>query len=310
MARVVFMGTPEFALPALDALHAEHQVVLVVTQPDRRRGRGQKLAYPPVKEAALSKNLPLWQPPSLRGPEAIERLRMVRADVFVTAAIGYLIPPQVLAIPPFGCLNLHASLLPRWRGAAPISAAILHGDAETGVTLMLMDEGLDTGPILAQVRCPIQSDDTAATLTRRLARLGADLLIETLPRWLRAEITPRPQPGEGVTLAPRLKKADGRIDWRRSAVYIERMTRAYDPWPGAYTSFRGRTLKVLRARALPELGLEESPGRVVALEGGDIGVVTGKGVLVLVEIQLAGKRAMPTSAFCCGYRDFVGSLLG
>ncbi len=309
MARIVFMGTPEFALPALDALHAGHQIVLVITRPDRRRGRGRRLAHSPVKEFALSKGLPIWQPDSLRSAQAAEKLRQAKADLFVTAAIGYLLPPQILTIPPFGCLNLHASLLPRWRGAAPISAAILHGDAETGVTIMLMDEGLDTGPILSQERCPIRDYDTTATLTPRLARLAADLLIATLPRWLRGEITPRPQPTEGVTFAPRLKKTDGRIEWHRPAIYIERMTRAYYPWPGTYTTFRGRMLKVIRARALPDLHPPEPPGKVITLNGGHVGVVTGEGVLLLIEIQLAGKRAMPTDAFCCGYRDFVGTLL-
>jgi methionyl-tRNA formyltransferase len=188
MARVVFMGTPEYAIPSLRVLVQEHQVVLVVTQPDRRQGRGRKLAYSPVKAYALQHDLPVWQPSTLRRPEATERLQEAGADLYVTAAIGLLLPPAILALPPHGCLNVHASLLPRWRGAAPIPAAILHGDGETGVTLMQTDEGLDTGPIVAQARCPIRPDDTTETLTPRLAELGADLLSDTLPRWLAGQI--------------------------------------------------------------------------------------------------------------------------
>ncbi|MBC8444532.1 MAG: methionyl-tRNA formyltransferase, partial [Chloroflexi bacterium] len=229
MARVVFMGTPEFGLPSLEALHAHHQVVTVITQPDRGRGRGRQVSYSPVKRAAMALGLPVWQPPTLKTPEALERLREIGADAYVTAAIGLLVPPDVLALPPHGCLNVHASLLPRWRGAAPINAAILHGDAESGVTLMQTEEGLDTGPILAQVRCAVRADDTVESLGERLSHLGAELLTEVLPHWLSGLITPRPQPTEGVTLAPRLRKEDGLIDWQQPAAHIERMVRAYTP---------------------------------------------------------------------------------
>lgn len=309
MATVVFMGTPEFALPSLEALHAHHRVLLVVTQPDRKRGRGQQVSYAPVKAQALELGLPVWQPRTLRTPQAVQRLQEAGADVYVTAAIGLLLPPKVLALPPYGCLNVHASLLPRWRGAAPISAAILHGDAETGVTLMQMDEGLDTGPILAQVRCPILPDDTTETLTPRLARLGADLLIETLPRWLSGEIVPRAQPEQGITLAPRLAKEDGHVDWRQPAAHIERMVRAYTPWPGTYTTFRGRLLKIHAASALPAWRGTGQPGDVILLPGEKVAVVTGQGALVLHELQLAGKHAVPAGAFIRGYRDFVGANL-
>ena len=310
MAKVVFMGTPEFAIPSLEALHVHHQVVLVVTQPDRTRGRGRKLALPPVKEWALRHDLPVWQPATLHTAEAGQRLREPHADVYVTAAIGLLGPPDVLALPPHGCLNVHASLLPRWRGAAPVNAAILNGDTETGVTLMRMDECLDTGPVLAQARCAIHPDDTAETLTRRLARLGADLLIETLPRWLVGTIIPQPQPQEGVTLAGRLTKEDGLIDWSQPAATIERMTRAYDPWPGTYTHFQGQLLRVLRVQVLPEWSGTELPGTVISLPQGRVAVATGKGAVALEEIQLAGKRALPPGPFCCGCNDFVGARLG
>jgi len=310
MAKVVFMGTPEYAIPSLVALNAHHQVTLVVTQPDRRQGRGRKTSYSPVKAFALEHDLPIWQPSTLRTGEAVERLREAHADVYVTAAIGLILPADVLALPPHGCINVHASLLPRWRGAAPVSAAILHGDAETGITLMRTDVGLDTGPILAQARCPVRPDDTTETLTPRLALLGANLLTETLPRWLSGQVVPRPQPDEGITYAPRLKKTDGRIDWQQPADHIERMVRAYTPWPGTHTIFGEQSLKILRARALCDWQGAEPPGRVLALGDKQIAVVTGQGALALQEIQLAGKRAMSPDAFCRGYGDFVGSTLG
>ena len=310
MARVVFMGTPQYALPSLRALHADHEVVLVVTQPDRRQGRGRKLVYSPVKAFALEHALPVWQPDTLRTREAVARLRDAEADVYVTAAIGLLLPAAVLELPSRGCLNVHASLLPRWRGAAPISAAILHGDDETGVTLMQTDVGLDTGPIVAQVRCPIAPADTTATLTPRLAQAGADLLAETLPRWLRGEIAPRPQPEDGVTVAPRLTKEQGLVDWQAPAVQIERMVRAFEPWPGTHTTYEGQRLKVLRAQALPDWRGHAQPGQVIALPSGQVAVATGEGALVLLEVQRAGRKAMSTEAFCQGHGDFVGATLG
>lgn len=310
MAKIVLMGSPEYAIPSLLALHAQHQVVLVVTQPDRRQGRGRKQSAPPAKEKALELGLPVWQPDTLRSEEAVARLRQAGADLFVTAAIGLLLPRQVLALPPRGTLNLHASLLPRWRGAAPIAWAILHGDAETGVTLMQTDPGLDTGPIVAQVRCPIRADDTAASLTERLARLGADLLIETLPRWLAGQIVPRPQSRQGVTYAERLAKDDGRIDWRSPAEQIERMLRAYTPWPGIYTTYQGQMLRLVRVGVRPDWAGAAPPGTVLALPGGPIAVATGQGALVLHELQLAGKKALPIEAFVRGQQTFVGALLG
>jgi methionyl-tRNA formyltransferase len=309
VARIVFMGSPEFAVPSLQVLCEMGSTVLVVTQPDRKKGRGQKTSFSPVKEAALALDLEVWQPVTLRNSEASQRLGAFRPDVYVTAAVGHILTPQVLAIPPYGCLNVHASLLPRWRGASPVSAAILHGDAESGVTIMKTVEKLDSGPILAQVRCPIRADDTASTLTRHLSPLGAELLGETLPRWLAKEITLQPQPQEGVTYCPSLQKQDGLIDWSQPAVVIERMIRAYQPWPGTFTTYDGKNLKILNAQVSLDCPGEESPGRVIALDE-DIAVVTGQGVLLLREIQLAGKRTMTPNVFCQGQREFIGADLG
>lgn len=310
MARIVFMGTPDYAIPSLHALVERYEVVLVVTQPDRRQGRGRTVAYSPAKAYALEHDLSVWQPATLRQPEAVDRLRQTGADLYVTAAIGLILPVEVLALPPRGCLNVHASLLPRWRGAAPIAAAILHGDAETGVTLMQTDEGLDTGPIVAQARCSIRSDDTTERLTPRLAQLGAELLVDTLPRWLAGEIEPQPQPEEGVTFAPRLTKRDGLIDWRQPALQLERMVRAYTPWPGTYTTFEGQRLLVHGARVRPGWQRSGKPGTVISLPDGEIAVVTGQGALQLLQIQQAGRNATSPSAFIRGHPDLLGAVLG
>lgn len=311
MARIVFMGTPDFAVPSLQALARDHQVVGVVTQPDRPAGRGRRLVAPPVKEAAGALGLEVIQPPTLRRPEAVERLVAWRPDLVVVAAFGQILRPAVLAIPPHGCLNVHASLLPRYRGAAPIPAAILAGDERTGVTIMRMDEGLDTGPMLAQADWPIRPDDTTGSLTADLARLGASLLVEALPGWLEGRIAPRPQDDAQATYCRTLQKEDGLLDWALTASHLDRQVRACDPWPGAYTAWAGQRLKILRARPLPGRPGPggAGPGRVVDLAPGT-GVVTGEGVLELLQVQLAGKSAMDVHAFAQGRRDFAGSTLG
>ena len=309
MEKLIFMGTPDFAVPVLKALIGRYEIVGVVTQPDRRAKRGRKLEASPVKVAALAHDLPVLQPPSLRRPDAVAELRALAPEVIVVAAFGQILPAEVLAIPPKGCLNVHASLLPRCRGAAPVAAAILAGEEETGVTIMLMDEGLDTGPVLSQATCSISPQDTRESLRAKLAQLGADLMMDTLPRWLAGAIEPQPQDHDQATYCGIIAKEDGLIDWSQSAVEICRSCRAYCSWPGIYTYWRGKLLKVLSAESLPRWSGEEEPGRVMALDEG-LAVATGEGALLLDEVQLAGKKALSAEVFARGQRDFVGSVLG
>lgn len=315
MARIVFLGTPRYGVPALEALVAHHEVLAVVTQPDRPAGRGRHLAAPPVKEAALAHGIDVLQPRSLRRDrEAVARLRELGAEVFVLAAFGQILRADVLDIPPHGVIGLHASLLPRWRGAAPVAAAILHGDRETGLTLMRTDEGMDTGDIIAQRAVPIAADDTRESLTEKLSRVAADLLIETLPDWLAGRIVPRPQDDAAATYAPQLEKAQGEIDWSRPAEAIDRQIRAYTPWPGAFTTYRGRQLRVWRACPVARgtdapPGDARAPGAVVEHSDGPA-VATGRGLLLLERVQLAGRRAMAAQEFARGQQGLVGSVLG
>jgi len=308
MCRVVFMGTPDFAVPSLEVLLSlpDVSVVGVYTQPDRPAGRGGRVQSSPVKRVALREGIPVYQPLGFRKRvENVELLRDLRPDLLVVAAYGLILPPSALAVPPLGSLNVHASLLPRWRGAAPITFALLEGDAVTGVTIMLMDEGMDTGPMLTRAQEPIRADDTTASLSERLARLGAATLRETLPRWAAGKLTPTPQPEEGVTYTRLVRKEDGHIDWSRPAVAIERAVRAYQPWPTAFTLWKGEPLKTLRSSLLPGTGV---PGAVVAVPGG-VAVTTGEGVLRLDEVQPAGRRPMPGKAFVNGAPGFVGATL-
>jgi methionyl-tRNA formyltransferase len=309
MARIVFMGTPEFAAPVLEALVDAHQVVGVVTQPDRPAGRGRRLVPSPVKQLAVERGLPTFQPNSLRPPEAVTHLATWEPDVIVVAAFGQILRQDVLDLPPHGCLNVHASLLPRWRGAAPIAAAILAGDEITGVTIMQMDAGLDTGPTLSQGEVLIRPDDTRATLEQRLARLGAELLVDTLPAYLSGNVVPRNQPDEGTTYARQLCKEDGLLDWSLPAIELGRRVRAFTPWPGAFTTWHGQRLKVLQATPLPATRQDVPPGTVVTL-GDGAAAVTGSGALSLEEVQLAGKRSIDINAFLRGQRGFIGSRLG
>ena len=303
------MGTPIFAVPTLRALDEAFDVVGVITQPDRRAGRGRKRKPSPIKQAALERDLPLFQPRTLCTPDSQAQLVEWRPEVIVVAAFGQLLTQEVLDLPPHGCLNVHASLLPRWRGAAPVATAILSGDQITGVTIMKLDAGLDTGPIVAQAKEPIRPDDTRASLSKRLCEMGADFLVETLPAYLEGEFVPQPQNEEEATYADRLCKEDGRLKWSLSALELDRHIRAFKPWPGTFTTWQGQRFKVLQAEPLPDWQGDAAPGTVIELEDG-VAVAAGKGALRLEEVQLAGKRAMGIDAFLCGQCDFVGGRLG
>jgi methionyl-tRNA formyltransferase len=309
MARIIFMGTPRFAAPTLNALADAHQVVGVVTQPDRPAGRGRDLSQSAVKTVALQRGLPLFQPRSLRISQAIAHLSGWDPEVIVVAAFGQILSQEILDLPPGGCLNVHASLLPRWRGAAPVAAAILAGDKVTGVTIMKLDAGLDSGPIVAQRKEAIRPGDTRATLSERLSRLGAELLVETLPAYLSGDLQPEPQSGEEATFADRLRKRDGQLDWSSPATELDRKIRAFTPWPGTFTFWKGRRLKIVEATPKLDWEGDATPGTVVALNEA-AAVATGQGALRLEEVQLAGKRAMKIQSFLRGHRGFVNSRLG
>lgn len=295
------MGSPDFALPSLRGLAANYQVVGVVTQPDRPSGRGREPKAPPVKQLAQTLDLPIIQPEKLRQPEALEQLRNWAPDLVVVAAFGQILRQEVLDLPPHGCINVHASLLPRWRGASPINAAILHGDEETGVTIMKMDAGLDTGPMLAQRAIPIAPEETAGSLFEKLSNLGADLLLETLPEYLAGTLTPVPQPQEGVTYAPMLKKEEGRLDFTSPAVELERRVRAFNPWPGAFMELDGTLLKIHQAHI--EAGTAAAGQRLVYRD--QPAVATGDGLLILDVLQPAGKKPMSGKAYLAGARNWA-----
>lgn len=300
--RIIFMGSPEFAIPTLQALAENYTIVGVVTQPDRPAGRGRSLTPPPVKILATQLQLPVIQPNSLRNPEAMQQLRDWEPDLIVVAAFGQILRPEVLELPPFGSLNIHASLLPRWRGAAPIQAAILHGDQETGITIMKMDPGVDTGPLLEQRAIPISPEDTAGSLSPKLAQLGADLLIETLPPYLSGDLQPQPQVGE-ATYAPMLKKEDGLLDFKQTTRELECKVRAFNPWPGTFMTWPGGRLKVLRVHAegTSQTTFEAS---TLTIQNGLPAVTTLDGTLILDEVQPAGKKPMTGDTFLRGARNW------
>lgn len=308
MIKIVFMGSPEFALPSLRALAGanDYEVVGVVTQPDRASGRGREVKMPPVKTLALELGIPIMQPEKLRAPEAMQQLKLWSPDLVVVAAFGQILKQDVLDLPRHGCLNVHASLLPRWRGAAPINAAILHGDEETGVTIMKMDAGLDTGAMLAKKSMRLPPDGTAGTVTSTLSRLGADLLIETLPRWLAGEIQPTPQDDALSTYAPMLKKVDGRLDFSRDVNELERQVRALNPWPGAFMEFDGTMLKIHRARVGQIVNLSHYEVGQRLTQANQPAVGARGGVLILDEVQPAGKKSMSGKSFLSGARNWVG----
>jgi methionyl-tRNA formyltransferase len=311
MVRVIFMGTPDFAVPSLQALidHPTFEIVGVVTQPDRPAGRGQEVMLPPIKQAALRAGLPIFQPKSLRTSEALEQLAGWQPDVIVVAAFGQILKPNVLDLAPFGSINVHASLLPRWRGAAPIQYAIREGDQETGITIMRMDPGLDTGPMLAQRAIPIASDETGATLHDKLAMLGAEMLPNVLSHYLLGELQPQPQPEEGVTSAPTLEKSAGQIDWTQPAQAIDQQVRAYTPWPGTFTYLDGNLIKVIEGKSLSENPGYPLPGTLIKWQGG-LAAQTGNGLYLLEKVQPAGKKVMTGQAFLAGHHDVAGQVFG
>jgi methionyl-tRNA formyltransferase len=303
------MGTPEFAVPALKALIKTQTVVGVVTQPDRPAGRGNRLRPSPVKQAAEVAGIAVYQPRSLKKEEAAAPLQEWQPDVIVVAAFGQILRPRVLSLPPHGCIHVHASLLPRWRGASPIQHALLAGDTETGISLMQMDEGLDTGPLYVQRAIPITSEDTATTLHDRLAELGGQMLCEYLDAILAGQLPATPQDESCSTYAPMIQKEAGRIDWTQSAQEVARHVRAMASWPGAFTGWQGETLRILEARPVPGSAPDGRPGQVMS-HGEQVVVLTGEGGLALQQVQLAGKRAMPAGVFINGRPDFIGSILG
>jgi len=306
------MGTPDFAVPSLEALaDSAYEIVAVYTQPDRESGRGRQVVAPPVKRVAVSRGLGVLQPIKLRAREAIASVANLAPELIVVAAYGHILPQEVLNLPRYGCINVHPSLLPKYRGSSPIASAILDGEKITGVTIMLLDEGMDTGPVLRQKEVPISDEDTTGTLTAKLATIGAQSLLETLSHWIEASIEPQPQDASRATYSRQITKEDGEINWQLSALDIWRRVRAFEPWPGSYTHWSGRRLKVIKAVPLSGEKMEEA-GEVIALEQSSpapVGVVTGNGILGLLSVQLEGKKEMSANEFLPGQRGFIGSKL-
>lgn len=299
--QIVFMGSPDFAVPILQGLAQNHHVVGVVSQPDRPSGRGQVMTPPPVKQMAVELGIPVMQPVKLRVPEAFEQLAAWQPDAIVVAAFGQILRQNVLDLPPLGCINVHASYLPRWRGAAPIQAVINAGDEYTGVSIMRMDAGVDTGPVYHQVREPVLADDTASKLSERLSLLGRNTLLEVLPRILSGELQPQAQKDDLATYAPMLKKEDGMLDWSLAALELERKVRAFNDWPGTFMEWKGQTLKVRKARV--DEVKKMAPGTHIVLQGLPA-VVTAENALVLLEVQPAGKKWMNGKDFLNGNKDW------
>jgi methionyl-tRNA formyltransferase len=307
--RIVFMGTPDFAVPSLEALLKSDDVVVgIVTQPDRPKGRGQTLVPSPVKQVAQREHIPLLQPTKMKDAEFLRMLSDWKPDIITVAAFGRILPPAVLALPPKGCINVHGSLLPKYRGAGPIQWAIINGETETGITTMLMDEGMDTGAMLLQEPIEIRKDDTAGSLSPRLAELGGRLLVKTVQQWKAGTLVPQPQDHSRATLAPLLKKEDGLIDWTMPAAALVNRIRGLTPWPGAYTFYGSDRWTLLKGEALPE-SLAGVPGRVAAVTKQAIHVETSRGVLAITELQPANGRRMKAGEYLAGHPISVGERL-
>ena len=326
MLRIIYIGTPYFAVPALEALldHSGpgkllpegYEIVTVITRPDKPAGRGREIVYSPIKQTALAHNIPVWQPGSFKKAETSTALAVYKADLYIVAAFGQILPQSVLDQPRFGTLNIHASLLPKYRGADPIAEAILQGDTESGVTIMLLDAGIDTGPTLLSRTLPLTEDETTESLTPKLAELGAQALLEALPQWIAGSITPEPQDELHATHTRMLRKEDGLLLWEKPAAVLARQIRAYTPWPGSYTYWNGKLLKILEAHALTvEIDTLEQTvqsGMVSTREEAGhqvLAVVTGSGLLIVTRLQLEGKKAMSAEEFLRGYSQIAGSLL-
>ena len=310
--RVVFMGTPAFAVPVLSAiLDAGHDVAGVFTRPDKPAGRGKRPTAPPVKGHAQDRGLPVFQPASLRPPQALDSLASLSPDLIVVAAYGLFLPVGMLELPPSGTLNVHPSLLPKYRGPSPVASAILEGASVTGVTIMKIDEGMDSGPVIAQRETTIDPHENNEQLTARLFQMGASLLVEVLPGWTQGQIQVRPQEDSRATITKRLSKEDGEIDWRQSADLIARQVRAYQPWPGSFTRWSGKLLRIVGAAAVDrEVEEKWRPGLVVALSSGSVAIACGEGLLEVGQVQLEGRSTVAAPEFVLGHSDFVGSTLG
>lgn len=306
--KIIYMGTPDFAVGPLKALiEAGHEVCAVVTQPDRQKGRGKEMAPSPVKECATEYGLPVLTPVKIKEAEAIEELKKYPADIFVVAAFGQILSEEILNMPKYGCVNIHASLLPKYRGAAPIQWSIIDGEKETGVTIMQMDKGLDTGDILFQKKVPITEEETGETLFDKLAEAGAQLIVEALAKIEIGEVNPVKQDDNNSCYAKMLSKSIGKIDWNKSAVEIERLVRGLNSWPSAYTEYKGKQLKIWKAEVLPHI--EGNPGTIAKVTKDAVIVCTKEGALSLLEIQLEGKKRMSTKEFLLGRTFAEGEVL-
>lgn len=310
--KIIFMGTPDFSVGTLEALiEAGHEVVLAVTQPDKPKGRGGKMQFSPVKDAALVHGIPVFQPKRVREPDCIGELRKYDADVIVVVAFGQILPKEILEMTPYGCINVHASLLPKYRGAAPIQWAVINGEEVSGVTTMQMDEGLDTGDMLLKTEIVLSEKETGESLHDKLAAAGAKLCVETLKRLEEGNLTPEKQGESPTEYAKMLTKDLGKIDWNISAASIERLVRGLNSWPSAYTDWNGKTLKIWEADVCPQARQEvRKPGTVVNVEKNSFSVQTGDGVLKVLALQIPGKKKMDTGAFLRGYRMEEGTVLG
>lgn len=308
--KIIYMGTPDFAVEALEALaSSRHEVTAVFTQPDKPKGRGKAMQFTPVKEVALRENIPVYQPKKVRDPEVIQKIRELAPDVLVVVAFGQIIPQEILDIAPYGCINVHGSLLPKYRGAAPIQWAVIDGEKESGVTTMQMDAGLDTGDMLLKTVVPLDEKETGGSLFDKLSKAGADLLLETLDALENGTVTPQKQGESPTAYAKMLTKDMGAIDWNRPAKELERLIRGLNPWPGTYTEYQGKTLKIWGA-TVEDGGDPSKAGTIVNVKKHSFGIQTKDGILVPTEIQLEGKKRMTAEAFLCGVSLEEGTVLG